>query len=386
MTVALNVLLVEDSPSDARLMETYLHEGLLGVGSIEREATLEGGLNRLAKGGVDAVLLDLGLPDSSGLDTFRNVVAQYPQTPVIIVSGLSDASVAEDAVALGAQDYVLKDGATPKDLARAVTYAIRRQQVMEDAERVKRDQLEAKDRFLSHVSHELRTPLAAVHQFVSLVADETAGPLGEEQRDCLVAAMRNIRQLALMIGDLLVMGRMSSGLVELQSERTDVLELIEDCVASLRPLAAEKNVLVDVDMPDTLELPEAWCDPLRTSEVLNNLVDNAVKFTSPGGSVAVRASCADEGIRIAVQDTGRGVQPENRERVFEQYFREAGDGDSGRGGLGLGLFVSRELVERQGGRIWLESDPSTRGSCFTFTLPTTTNAHVHAHAHAGATQ
>jgi signal transduction histidine kinase len=100
----------------------------------------------------------------------------------------------------------------------------------------------------------------------------------------------------------------------------------------------------------------------------------------------VRASCADEGIRIAVQDTGRGVQPENRERVFEQYFREAGDGDSGRGGLGLGLFVSRELVERQGGRIWLESDPSTRGSCFTFTLPTTTNTHVHAHAHAGATQ
>ena len=93
------------------------------------------------------------------------------------MSGLNDTRLSEEAVALGAQDYVLKDSATPKDLARAVTYAIRRQQVIEDAERTKRDQLDAKDRFLSHVSHELRTPLAAVHQFVSLVADGTAGPL-----------------------------------------------------------------------------------------------------------------------------------------------------------------------------------------------------------------
>jgi signal transduction histidine kinase len=315
------------------------------------------------------VLLDLGLPDSSGLDTFRRVVAGNPHVPVVIVSGLSDADVAEQAVALGAQDYVLKDGATPKDLARAITYAIRRQQVIEDLERAKRDQLDAKDRFLSQVSHELRTPLAAVHQFVSLVADGTAGPLEEEQRDCLAVAMRNIAQLAMMIGDLLLMGRMSDGGVELRPERTPVVVLIEDCVSTLRHLAVAKGINVDVDV-DAVELPDAWCDPARTSEVLNNLVENAVKFTPAGGSVAVRATRSDDGIHVAVRDTGRGVQPENRERVFEQYFREAGDGDSGRGGLGLGLFVCRELVERQGGRIWLVSEPAASGSCFEFTLPT----------------
>jgi signal transduction histidine kinase len=369
MTAALNLLLVEDSPSDARMMEAYLYEGLVGVGSIERESTLEGGLARLRRGDIDAVLLDLGLPDSDGLETFRQVLADYPGVPVVIVSGLNDAGVAEEAVGLGAQDYVLKDSATPKDLARAVTYAIRRKEVIEETERVKRDQLEAKDRFLSHVSHELRTPLAAVHQFVSLVADETSGPLNDEQRDCLSAAMRNIRQLALMIGDLLVMGRMASGVVELHTQRACVVELIEQCVSSLRPLAHGKNIDIHVDVNE-LALPEAWCDPARTSEVLNNLLDNAIKFTPPGGSVAVGATRGDDGIRISVQDTGRGVQPENRERVFEQYFREAGDGDSGRGGLGLGLFVSRELVERQGGRLWLELDPSARGACFAFTLPT----------------
>jgi len=277
--------------------------------------------------------------------------------------------VAEQAVALGAQDYVLKDGASPKDLARAVTYAIRRQQVIEDLERAKRDQLEAKDRFLSQVSHELRTPLAAVHQFVSLVADGTAGPLAEEQRDCLAVAMRNIGQLALMIGDLLLMGRMSTGDVELRPERTPVVDLIEGCVSTLRHVALEKGINVEVDAV-ALELPDAWCDPARTVEVLNNLVENALKFTPTGGSVAVSAYRGADGIHVEVRDTGRGVQPENHERVFEQYFREAGDGDSGRGGLGLGLFVCRELVERQGGRIWLETDTTARGSCFEFTLPT----------------
>jgi signal transduction histidine kinase len=369
MTVALNLLIVEDSPSDARLLEAYLSEGLPGVGSIEREGTLEGALARLGRGDIDAVLLDLGLPDSSGLDTFRQIVASNPHVPVVIVSGMSDAHVSEEAVALGAQDFVLKDGATPKDLARSITYAIRRQQVIEDLERGKRDQLDAKDRFLSQVSHELRTPLAAVHQFVSLVADGTAGPLADEQRECLSVAMRNIRQLALMVGDLLLMGRMSDGLVELRPERANVLDLIEECVSTLRPLADEKGLKVDIDV-DSQELPDAWCDPARAAEVLNNLVENAVKFTPAGGSVAVTANLDDDGIHIAVRDTGRGVQPENRERVFEQYFRESGDGDSGRGGLGLGLFVCRDLVERQGGRIWLESEPSERGSCFEFTLPT----------------
>jgi signal transduction histidine kinase len=371
MAYALNLLLVEDSPSDARLLEACLDEGMLGVGSIERQGTLEGALARLGRGDVDAVLLDLGLPDSSGLNTIRQVVMNNPAVPVIVVSGLSDASVAEQAVGLGAQDYVLKDTMTPKDLARAVTYAIRRQEVIEETEQVKRDQLEAKDRFLSHVSHELRTPLAAVHQFVSLVADETVGPLGDEQRECLAGAMRNIRQLALMIGDLLVMGRMSSGVVEIRAEQTRVLDLIGDCVSSFRPLADDKgiSISIDIDPLDALELPEAWCDPVRTAEVLNNLVDNAVRFTPPGGSISVRLMLVEEDVRVAVRDTGRGVQLENRERVFEQYFREAGDGDSGRGGLGLGLFVCRELIERQGGRIWLEVDESARGSCFEFTLP-----------------
>jgi signal transduction histidine kinase len=182
-----------------------------------------------------------------------------------------------------------------------------------------------------------------------------------------------------MIGDLLVMGRMSSGVVEIRAEHTGALDLIEECVSTFRPLAADNDININVDV-DAVELPEVWCDPLRTAEVLNNLLDNAIKFTPAGGSIAVGAALDDEGIRVTVRDTGRGVQHENRERVFEQYFREAGDGDSGRGGLGLGLFVCRELIERQGGRIWVDIDASARGSCFQFTLPTIAPAQTEAAA------
>ena len=179
MTVALNLLLVEDSPSDARLLEAYLEEGLLGVGSIEREGTLAGALTRLARGDVDAVLLDLGLPDSSGLDTFRRGRHEQP------------------ARSRRHRQRSERRPASPKRRSRwarrtTCSRTTRRpriwrgpsptpsgaKQVIEDAERTKRDQLDAKDRFLSHVSHELRTPLAAVHQFVSLVADEHRRPVG----------------------------------------------------------------------------------------------------------------------------------------------------------------------------------------------------------------
>jgi two-component system sensor histidine kinase/response regulator len=367
MASTLNLLLVEDSPSDARVIEAYVIEGLLGTVTVEREKTLESAMARLSKGDIDATLLDLGLPDSSGLDTFRRISRTAPRTPVIIVSGLDDTHLAQEAVTLGAQDYVVKDGVTPKDLARAVTYAIARQRVLDDLERGRHAQLEAKDRFLSHVSHELRTPLAAVYAFVSLVADETVGPLESEQRDCLAVATRNIQQLTRMIDDLLNVGRVAANGVAFRAERVCVSELVDQCVFAFRPRAREKGIEVSIE---TTALPDAWCDSGRTAQVLNNLLDNALKFTPAGGSIVVRQCRLSNAIQVTVEDSGRGVRPGNHDRIFEQFFQEEDDDDRGsRAGLGLGLFICRELVEGQGGRIWVENRPLTLGSSFTFTLP-----------------
>ena len=366
MSVGPTLLLIEDSPSDAQIIESYVIEGLLGAVTVEREHTVGGGLARLSKGGVDAILLDLGLPDSAGLSSLQAVASTVPRVPIVIVSGLNDTRLAEEALKLGAQDYVVKGVAAPEDLARAVTYAIARQRVLDDLERTRYAQLQAKDLFLSHVSHELRTPLAAVHQFVSLVADETVGRIDSEQRECLDVAMRNIRHLTRMIDDLLVMGRLAAAAITFRPELTGLSNLVKQCVFTLRSRAEAKSIGIYVE---PASLPDAWCDPGRTTEVLTNLLDNSLKFMASGGSISVRVASTDNDVWVTVQDSGCGVRPENRGRVFEQFFQEEGDVDSGRAGLGLGLFVCRELVEGQGGRIWMENTPLVRGSSFTFTLP-----------------
>ncbi|MGD0344893.1 MAG: hybrid sensor histidine kinase/response regulator [Acidimicrobiales bacterium] len=365
---ALKLLLVEDSPSDAMLIGAYLQEGLHGSVELARVQTLESGLSWLSEDDIDAVLLDLGLPDSSGLNTYQRVQDEFPDMPVVIISALAGLDVAKRAVSLGAQDFVIKGDLTPTTLARAVIYAVARQGVLFRHDRVLHDEIATKDRFLSHVSHELRTPLAAIHQFVSLVADETTGPLLADQRECLEGAMRNIRQLSSMVDDLLAVTRLGSALIDVHPKPAAIADLVSKCAADFLLLAKEREIDLEVNLPS---LPDVWCDPARVTEVLNNLLDNAVKFAPSKGRIVISASTEDAFVHIKVWDSGSGVTPELRERVFESFFQENRNEDSGRAGLGLGLYVCRQLVELQGGRIWIDNSLATNGSSFTLSLPTT---------------
>lgn len=365
---ALKLLLIEDSPSDGTLIGAYLQEGLLGSVELARVQRLQSGLSWLSEDNIDAVLLDLGLPDSSGLNTYQRVQHEYPDMPVVIISALADLDVAEQAVSLGAQDFVIKGELTPTTLVRAVIYAVARQGVLFRHDRVLHDEIATKDRFLSHVSHELRTPLAAIHQFVSLVADETTGPLLAEQRECLVGAMRNIRQLSSMVDDLLAVTRLGSALIDVHPQAVAIADLVSQCASDFLLLAKEKEIDLEMNLPS---LPDVWCDPARVTEVLDNLLDNAVKFTPRKGRIVISARTEDDFVHISVWDSGSGVTPELRERVFESFFQENRNEDSGRAGLGLGLYVCRQLVELQGGRIWIDNSLATNGSSFTLSLPTT---------------
>lgn len=364
-TVALNLLFVEDNRADARLLTEYIASGVLRDSTVAHERTMAAGLDRLSGGDIDAVLLDLGLPDSSGLDTFRRFAEARGTSAIVVVSGLDDTRLAEEAVALGAQDYLVKDDATPLALGRAVMYAVRRQRVLDDLDRARQAQLAAKDHFLSHVSHELRTPLTAVHQYVSLVADGLAGPLSEDQDECLEVAMRNVSQLMVMIEDLLTVGRVQSGTLPIVSRPMQVSDLIDECVSSFGLTAKRKGISLGTDASG---LPDAVGDPWRTREIINNLLSNAVRFTPPDGSITVYGSSDGEQVLVSVRDSGPGVPPEHREHVFEEFFQVASDDDSGRAGLGLGLFLCRQLAERQGGRIWNDRAPDG-GAEFSFTIP-----------------
>jgi len=232
---------------------------------------------------------------------------------------------------------------------------------------LRKQQLLLKDQILSNVSHELRTPLTAVHQFVTILLDGLAGELEPEQREYLEIALKNVDQLSRMIQDLLDATRADAGKLTLQPRPMELCEVVAEVMRTLRSRAAESGISLEAELP--ADLPAVHADPARVRQVLINLVDNAIKFTQPGGRACVSASLAQPGfVCVAVSDTGRGMAPQVQSKLFQRLYQENASSTSSRQGLGLGLYISRELVSRQGGRMWVESQPG-RGSTFFFTLP-----------------
>ena len=359
------LLIIEDSPSDAMLLEAALQDSVLESATIVCESSLAAGLERLGEGTFEGVLIDLGLPDSEGLETFSRVLEAAGEAALVVISGRDDSRLAEEAVRLGAQDYLRKSESRPGELGRAVDYAIRRQRVLRNLERARDEQLQARDRFLSHVSHELRSPLSVVYQFGSLLQDGVGGSLSADQRDFLEVLMRNVGQLKLMIDDLLAVSRVQRGRVVVESNPVAIRDLLAETVAAYRPAADRRGIQIATDAGD---LPTVLGDEGRLREVLTNLVDNALKFTPGGGQITVEGVLAGDCVRVTVRDSGRGIPTDDLDRVFEQFFQvEQGD-EVSRTGLGLGLFVCRDLIHRQGGLMWAESVPE-HGTAICFTVP-----------------
>ena len=171
-----------------------------------------------------------------------------------------------------------------------------------------------------------------------------------------------------MIRDLLDATRAETGKLVITPAAVELAALVDETVRGLRPLAEAKRVTLTVDLAP--RLPPAHADPQRVRQILTNLVDNALKFTPAGGDVRVCVEADDDPdrLRVSVADTGCGITPEAMERIFERLHQEQSGCASGQRGLGLGLYISRALVEGQGGRIWIEHAPGG-GSIFRFTLP-----------------
>lgn len=363
-----NVLLIEDNPGDADLVRLRFVESKSDV-QVNCVPRLSDALACLDVETPLLVLLDLNLPDSHGAETFRQIIKKAPNVPVVILSGMDDEAMALKAVHMGVQDYLVKGDITSKQLERALRYAVERQALVRSVEMARKRQIEFKDHFLSHVSHELRTPLTCIHQYVTLLLDGLAGPMAADQTDYLKTVLKSVNQLHAMIRDLLEATRADSGKLRIDPRCIDIGELIQQAVAMMRPGAAEKHVGLEVGLDQTI--PLVYADPDRALEVLINLIDNGIKFTPPDGSVIVKASRVETdptAVYVAVSDSGRGIPAESLPQVFERLFQDPNAVDGNRTGLGLGLYIAKEIVTLHGGRMWVASQPGS-GSTFSFTLP-----------------
>src|ERR1700675_4912759 len=216
---ALHVLLVEDNAGDARLLREMFSTEKAGSFELTHLLRMSEAMIHLGKGGVDVVLLDMGLPDVHGLDTVRQAHAMAPSVPLIVLTGLDDEGLAAEAMKEGAQDYLIKGQIENRALPRALRHAIERHRMQAESDQIRTNQMQFKDEFLSHVSHELRSPLTAIYQFVTILLDKLAGELNLEQHQYLQIILRNVKQLHAMINDLLEVTRMQGGKFQLALEK-----------------------------------------------------------------------------------------------------------------------------------------------------------------------
>jgi PAS domain S-box-containing protein len=223
----------------------------------------------------------------------------------------------------------------------------------------------AKSRFLASVSHELRTPLNGIIGFSELLFDGKLGPVSADQADVLADILDSARHLLQLINDVLDLSKVEAGRMEFHPERCSIEVLALEVRDVIRPLAEKKGLHLTLEVPPALT---AHIDPSRFKQVLYNYLSNAVKFTPNGGSVILRiAPQGDKAFRLDVEDTGIGIAADEVPRLFQEFAQLPNSRQAGQG-TGLGLALTRHIVEAQGGTVEVQSEPG-RGSVFSAVLP-----------------
>jgi phosphoserine phosphatase RsbU/P len=371
---ALDILLVEDNPGDARLLRELLKEASslrFNLQHVDRMAAAEAAM---AAGGADVVLLDLSLPDAHGMETVGRMLRAAPDAAIIVLSGLDDETTALKAVQAGAQDYLVKGHVEGPLLGRAIRYArerkrleVERAQLLESerqARELAETAVQGRDEVLRVVAHDLGNSLSAVLVTTRfLLRTVSEGGEGATTR----RYVENIRSLAEQMQrlrqDLLDAALLEAGRLAMEMEEIEPATLVEESFDRYAPVAAEKGITLTRSMPERSLPIEA--DPARLLQVLANLLTNAVKFTPSQGRIDVGYELLDQAVRYFVSDNGNGIPADNLPHLFDRFWTTRKGNPSG---AGLGLAIARGIVEGHSGEIWAESTAG-EGSTFYFTIP-----------------
>ncbi len=226
-----------------------------------------------------------------------------------------------------------------------------------------------KSEFLANMSHELRTPLNVIIGFSELMRDEVPGKINEEQGQCLSDVLASSQHLLNLINEVLDLSKIESGKMKFRLANIALTEVIDSLARTLLPILAPRKQSLDVEIEQRLPLVHA--DEAKVSEVLLNLLSNAIKFTPDGGKLKIEAVRNGDWCQVSVIDNGIGIKKEDQEQIFEPFYQLDNPLTREKSGTGLGLALVKQIIEKHGGQIWVESEYG-KGSRFTFTLPLAT--------------
>jgi signal transduction histidine kinase len=371
----MNALLVEDNPLDARLIREYLSEAKDAPFSLEWVDSLSAAQERLAGASTDVLLLDLGLPESQGLDTLSTVLAQAPQIPVVVLTGLDDRELAYRAVGEGAQDYLFKGSVDGELLVRSMHYAIERRRTQEalrryseeleervrertrdleeaQAELIRKEKLALLGELSSSLAHELRHPLGVISNsayYLRAVQPEADEPIQKH----LGIISSEVRVAESIISSLLAYAQIT------EPHRTEVC-LCEDVNRVLSAHPAPEGIEVVSAVPR--DLPAVFADSSQLRQALAALVVNAYQAMARGGRLTIAAHQSTDRIELAITDTGPGIPEADLGNIFQPLFSTKPRG------VGLGLPMCRNLVEANGGTVSVQTGLG-KGCTFVVVLP-----------------
>jgi len=500
----LKLLIVEDDEDSRTLLQVLVSESSLPIDQVKAAESLDVAFQLLDENNFDVVLLDLDLPDSKGLDTLLRVSRKCPGTAIVVVTGEYDEGFGPKAIAMGAQEYLVKGKYDKYILAKSIEYAVERKRTHEMINRKQKnleaifdavsigmllidenmvvrrvndavrqmvhrgylqiinsrvgtalgcvnstynekgcgyspacgacplrkavktvldseqavhtvqiqptlnvdnkeitpwlcinavpaaidgrrhvvvaiddvterkrteeklkETMEIKSRFISIVSHELRTPLASLKEAIAVLLDGVAGQINDKQRKFLDMAKRNVDRLARLINDVLDFQKLDSGKMKLNIRDNDIDKVITEVYEVMTPYAKDKDIDFSLEFGDSL--PQARFDRDKITQVLINLIGNAIKFTPPHGRVSVSVQHTPQDLSIRVRDTGRGIPKQALSKIFDRFYRVPWPGEQIQG-TGLGLPIVKKIVMMHGGRIEVESKID-QGTTFTVFLP-----------------